>query len=473
MKIFYFFILFLSILIIIIAKDDNELLVFKFKTFYPSIKKSNNINTTEYTGEDFINSFILSKLYLELPAGDKNEFDKGKNQILRTFIYTKTNSFIFRDSKKYDNTLCDFNATSSSSYNLTKHSLAYCESEQIFKIYTDIEFKDYIFHDFFIENYFCYNDSLCADVGVNNQISQKAYKQDFLYQLHKILNTSQQNIFFNYLDPTKEEGIFTFGLLPHNYSNNFNEGNIISFYSKNDYYCIVLDTITFDDKEYYKPDEKFNNFIDIEFSFEKEGIEFDPYFFDILKQLFFDEYINKGICVNDGDGFNSKIIFCYADKFGKNDIKKFPKIKFIKYSFNFNITFDNDDLFYFKDNKYFCKIYAKHNSYKSFVIGRIILKKYLIAFNADKKQVYFYIPKNNNNDEEQKSFFGKYGIIIILGFIIVVIIIYGLGILTGKVVYRGRKKKANELDDNYDYKDKDDNNNDNTKSLYNPKEEDE
>ena len=60
-----------------------------------------------------------------------------------------------------------------------------------------------------------------------------------------------------------------------------------------------------------------------------------------------------------------------------------------------------------------------------------------------------------------------------INFIIVVIIIYGLGILTGKVVYRGRKKKANELDDNYDYKDKDDNNNDNTKSLYNPKKENE
>ena len=41
------------------------------------------------------------------------------------------------------------------------------------------------------------------------------------------------------------------------------------------------------------------------------------------------------------------------------------------------------------------------------------------------------------------------------------------------MVYRGRKKKANELDDNYDYKDKNDNNNDNTKSLYNPKEENE
>lgn len=51
----------------------------------------------------------------------------------------------------------------------------------------------------------------------------------------------------------------------------------------------------------------------------------------------------------------TNIIVCYGDKFGKNDINKFPKIVFSKYKLNFNISFENDELFYYKDNKYFFK----------------------------------------------------------------------------------------------------------------------
>ena len=69
MKKFYFFILFLLLINTEISKDNN-LLVFKFKTYYSSkIDKD-----SEYNSSDFVNSYILSKVYLELESGNKNEF---------------------------------------------------------------------------------------------------------------------------------------------------------------------------------------------------------------------------------------------------------------------------------------------------------------------------------------------------------------------------------------------------------------
>ena len=192
--------------------------------------------------------------------------------------------------------------------------------------------------------------------------------------------------------------------------------------------------------------------------------------------LIFNNYIDKGICEIYDDKMLNYIISCYSDKFGINDIKKFPEIKFVKYNLFFNITFSGEELFYYKDNKYFCKIYCKYNYYKAFVIGRILLKKYLTVFNPDKKQIYFYnkIPEEKKEEKEDKdenneTFWEKYKIVIIITFVVIILIIYGIGILTGKFVFKKRKKKANELDDNYDYKTDKANNGE---PLYNPEEDD-
>ena len=467
MKNYIFFILFV-LLINIISKDNNDLLVFKFKTYYPQTGNNNS----EYTSLDFINSFILSKIYLELESGNEEEFKKGTNQILRTFIGSKANIFVFREFNKYNKLLCNFNTTSSHSYYNKMLSSQYCESEQVFKIDTDFELKEYLFNIFYIENYFCLNDSLCADIGIDIQTFQISGRQDFLTQLHKILNSSEQNFCFNYLNPIKEEGVFTFGIMPHNYSKKYDEKNIITFYTQPDSFSILFDTITINGKEYFKQGEKNNYYIQLDISLEKEGIEFDQYHFDILKEIYFNYYIEKGICKNEESGINTKIIFCHGNQFNIKDIKKFPKINFVKFNINFNITFEGEELFYYKNNKYFCKIYCKYSNYRKFDIGRILLKKYLIAFNADKKQIYFYKNSLEKNEEvkEKSSIIEKYEVVIIISFVALIVIIYVLGFLTGKYIYQGRKKKANELEDNYDYKiDK----NNRQESLYNEREEEE
>ena len=467
MKNFYFFIL-LILINIILSKGNNDLSVFKFKT----INEPKLDGNSEYNSSNFVDSYLESKVYLELEAGNENDFKNGNNQILKTFVNSKGDIFTFRDYNKKYNSICNYNTYLSSGYKVKVLSSEYCECNQTFKINTNTEFNKYLFSDFFIENYFCMNDSICSEVGINIKTSPKSIHQSFIFQLHKILNSSEQNFCFNYLNLDIEEGIFTYGLMPHNYSDKYKENNMISFYSQKDTFSLIFDTFTLNGAEYFKDDEQYDNKVKLEISFDKEGIIFDNYFFDVLEKIFFEPYLKKNICKIRNEQFTFRLIFCHDNGFGINDINKFPAINFVKYNMNFNITFTGEELFYYKDHKYFCKIYCKYNNYKTFTIGRMLLKKYLTVFNIDKKQIYFYKNEIKKEEVKEKSFLQKYGIIILVSVIVLIIIVYLFGILTGKIIFKKRKKIANELNDNYEYKvnNNEDNNDTNADPLFNQKE---
>ena len=134
---------------------------------------------------------------------------------------------------------------------------------------------------------------------------------------------------------------------------------------------------------------------------------------------------------------------------------------------NGNMTFvlEPKDLFYeYKDVLYFLIIY-KPDYYIGdkdiyWIIGSVFLQKYLLTFNRKEKLIYFYKkkidqinndgnnnPKNPNEKEGEQD--TKYIIIIavisvLLIACIAILIIY----ITKKIP---RKKKANELDDDFEY----------------------
>ena len=88
---------------------------------------------------------------------------------------------------------------------------------------------------------------------------------------------------------------------------------------------------------------------------------------------------------------------------------------------------------------------------KHFDFGRILFKKYIFVFNPESRQIFFYDNKNNEElENKDKKLETKY-IIIIVTLSIIVIILIPLGIYLGKQLYNKRKKKAYELNDDYDY----------------------
>ena len=109
--------------------------------------------------------------------------------------------------------------------------------------------------------------------------------------------------------------------------------------------------------------------------------------------------------------------------------------------------FGYKELFKEKNDKlYFLIYFNATKDFERFSFGKIFMKKYILTFNYDNKTIGFY-----NADIENKSKSHNIGLIIsiIIGFILFFI----AGYYVGKKRYEQRRKKsANELDDDYEYK---------------------
>jgi len=175
----------------------------------------------------------------------------------------------------------------------------------------------------------------------------------------------------------------------------------------------------------------------------------------MIKKIFFDDLITQKKCFEENikkESYGDMYIY-YCDKKLTEDFIKneFPTIYFEVKQFNkiFDLTYK--DLFREKDGKlYFLIYFDSINFGPFFTVGSILLKKYFFTFNQDSKMIGYYnedLPggkkKNNNSDN-------KYILIIV---VVILIIVFGiLGFFVGKLVYdKMRKKRINEIDDNYDY----------------------
>ena len=180
-----------------------------------------------------------------------------------------------------------------------------------------------------------------------------------------------------------------------------------------------------------------------------EGFEFPKNYFNIIEEIFFNDYYNKGICFKDSYKLYN-VIIC-KENFSTEDIKVFPKIEF-KIE-NYLIKFIGADLFYKSNNRYYFQILERATE-KYFDLGRIFFKKYLTVINPKDRLIFFYNDKEKNDGNEKSdvdySFPIKYLIVIIV-LSIFFMILFPVGFFLGKKIYHQRKKRAFELNDNFDY----------------------
>jgi len=115
----------------------------------------------------------------------------------------------------------------------------------------------------------------------------------------------------------------------------------------------------------------------------------------------------------------------------------------------FTFILDYKDLFYEKSGKYFFNIIFDKNNKNQWKLGKPFLKKYVFVYDYDSKTIGFY------NEELPGGKRGKKISSILLNiFFAIVIIGFGfLGFYYGKKVYdKARKKRRNEIEDEYEYK---------------------
>ena len=200
-------------------------------------------------------------------------------------------------------------------------------------------------------------------------------------------------------------------------------------------------------------------------------------YYEYINKNFFDDLLDKNIChkisftrheIYIDHHFYSYACDSQSEYFMDYLDKNFPDLIFEHKDLKEKFILTKKDLFAFNTNNdsdknlYF--LILSGEEYLDWILGIPFLKNYVLSYNYDTKKIGYYEhfgkEEPNKKDRDNPSFFKSITFKIII-VIILIIVIFCLGMLFQKYYKKSRKKKANELDDDFEYeshKDKDDNN---------------
>lgn len=484
-KILYFNIKSIYICLIIItilskekSLDTNQqnILVIPFKTYFPKVYEYPN------KSKILIISWIRKKLFLEL----ENYSGQKLSMILNTQepkMHTRDVVALIRSADKYyeaynENVsdICSFNYEKSNTYQLISpfdselYSISKtCYAKEKIYIYKDLNLKTKNIYD--IEFIHSSNEThLCFFSGL--QLTESSIENDInlFYQLKNLTNSKTFSWTLKFNSP--EEGYFIFGDIINNKELNFyndnNEDNYIplnveTFFLNNINWKIYFEKIFFDDY-IIKSDIQICFFIDIQTRYITVPKE---YFYNIkLKYLLTNENISssdpKFICHDEESEFFFHSVYCDKKEYLEltDNYKKLPTLNMYGYRLGVNITFTPKELFLEKDDKIYFFIAYNSNLNDEWHMGHIFLEKYITVFDNNEKKLSILKQRTKaiNKDENDNSDISLIILIAVLVFVLSALIFSFLGILFSKKMYLMRKKKANELDDEYEYSSQDINN---------------
>ena len=333
--------------------------------------------------------------------------------------------------------------------------------------------------DIFENDHYYYND-MFYEYGI---IGLKILTNTFISELEfiksiKIANITNSYWFHLYFDPTTKKG----------FSINNNKG-----------YILLGEQLTDDEKE--KEEIEYVKCVLLKYNKMAWGMEFSqislkynennieeitnitnkseiiatfPYikgvskYFEYINKTFFDELIEKNICYvidfHKHDLYTNIKSYGYAcdsnsKLFMDNLNNKFPDLILYNHDINRNFTLTKNDLFAFNnfddsDNNLYFLIVDGIDDEDRWILGIPFLKKYVISYDYDSKRIGFYKNYGKIVDiiepDDGINFFSNIAFKIII-IIICAGIIFNLGMLFQRYLKSSRKKRANELDDDYEY----------------------
>ena len=292
-----------------------------------------------------------------------------------------------------------------------------------------------------------------SSIGLGFYAHNSNTKLNFLTQLVEkgVLNNSY--FFIDFDDDFS--GKLYLGVLPHDiYPKKFSLDDFYKVYTNIDN---VLDEWSFRGDLIYNYNNNQNNMnnsiykanMKLVLDMNLNGLILDYSYFSIFNKTFFHDYLNDGICKIEKEEYY--YLYCEKDKI---NINKFKTIYFYQKEFNYTFNFDYKDLFLVKNNYIIFNIFFDVNGFDRLLhVGKIIFRKYLLAFNYENKMIGFYKENNNKNGLIIEENNNHPELIQICGIIFGGIVLISLIIIFIRNFYgnKGRKIRKNELDDNYDY----------------------
>ena len=440
-------------------------LIFSLKVVIPFHHYNSN-------SDSFIQNNLENSIYTELKVGTYNNNPDSKSLIL------------FINLQKSILSITNLNICPSNSYYNKNESISFQNinglSQDSFYFYKDIQLSKEEKFDNIVFKYQETNEknNFCGNIGLNMINGIENEKNNLIYNLKK--NNYINNYFVSFSFSEKKafdnyenlEGEIIIGELPHEYNKDkYSENNLkqdlVTIELVKSYHFIFdkiyvglnnKEKIILEDRD--KKDESLLK-VYLEISY---GLISGPDLYQIyIEQNFFNKSEISNICHKTKDygrTMDYDIYICNKDIESKFYL--FPELIFYKQNHNFNFTFNYEDLFMLKNNKYYFKVIFI-GGLKNWRFGLPFFLKYQLAFNQDTKQIGFYTDCITKEEDKSK--------INIWIWIVIPIAVLGIVVATvfiSKKLFgnNNRRKKANELDDEFDYETDDKIKKDNENKLF-------
>ena len=267
-------------------------------------------------------------------------------------------------------------------------------------------------------------------LGLSIYKNENYNKYGFMTQIKKNKLIQKQMFYFNF-----EENKIIFGEYPHIISpKKYLEKNYCSvkayFESNEQNYDILFDNVTFIKNGYNEIDQVVE--LNIESGLFKGNSNFGKYlsenyfvkFSDCEKVTIMDKYYSY-VCLK------------------KNAMDKFEDITFNLKDEKMAFYLTKKDLFKEEEGKYYFLMYFNEKEDLRWSFGKNFFVNNMIVFDVDKKEIGHYFQQKTNHYNT-----GWFIVIIII--LIIFVVVLG-GLLYYHIINKPRKKRANELEDNYEY----------------------
>ena len=474
------------ILTLFFSYSLDNIIIFPFKntrTF------ENNVNEN-----NFFFNFIPQNYITEISIGTPSQ-EMNIQLTLRDYRFYIANNICYNNSISY------YNYSQSSSFNHISPATSPFDdladasfvSDKV-SFYNDINLNKNIsiekFKFYFYQTYrFKENTKIfCGVIGLS--INRENYDLDYFdddYYLPTIFQTLKNDDYitkyswtYEYFDKTNYknniiknksvidnyDGLLIIGKYPHEYNPDLYSGHYLNnIYSDKDSYKFLWNfafTKIYYDIYNNKEESIINlNQTQVELLFDINYIISTKEYYDSINENYFNFYINKNICnINNMKfEFNEyEIISCFKENFTINDKKKFPSIYFRHVEFNYTFFLNYDELFEENDNQIYFLIYFLKSNNNLWKFGKLFLKKFQFSFNQDSSTIHFYsdydkiLSKRKNEYKDNSNGSNKKYIKILIVCICIFIFSVVLGIFIGKIIgFKKEKKKADELEENFEY----------------------
>lgn len=424
-------ILLLAFLFVIIkAQTEVKIIVLPFKTYKKPYSSSESFN---------ISRIVNNHLYTEIEIS---------NQILAAtfssdeygFYMTSENcieqsNYIIQKSKSFTNLT-----------NFTESKEGFASERML--LYRDIDLKKKQYGYYTRMRINSYNNNIqCAIFGLKMESDVYEFIQSFIktFKLNQNINNYKWTLKYK----SNDEGLLVLGDSPIEYDLALKNKNYTEYKGRAIKYKNYFNfAIKFDEVIINKKALNVNK--EIRFYHELGVLLVDQKYYDNITDIFFTKYLSNKICERKWVYEKYGYTVCYANKFTDNDIKSFPTIYFKHREMDYIFELNYKDLFSKEadGNIYFLIIFdLNHDGIK---FGKPFLKKYPLTVDNDQKTVSLFI----KNEDGVSTYKEDNSLIYILTIVLILfLIVLGLLIYFGyKLLKKGKaKKRANELDEDYEY----------------------